>query len=184
MKTLSLKTQRGFSLIEVIVAMGIASTVMVGLIGIMPAGVESLHDASTTTIQARIVQDLISDAQMSDWDVRPVGNNGEDKSYLTDLAGMANSRKYDSEGNLIAGGKNAAAATSYATLLELPTGADLNPTVLSTTYKHLKKVLITVEFTPGGRAPDFNANGPRARFIKKYSFYIANMGTTQSIDHN
>lgn len=62
---------RGFSLIEVIVAMGIVATVMVGLIGIMPAGVESLHDAATTAIQSRIVQELVSDAQQSDWNNLP-----------------------------------------------------------------------------------------------------------------
>lgn len=180
------KNSRGFSLIEVIVAMGIVATVMVGLIGIMPAGVESLHDASTTSIQSRIVQELISDAQQSDWSSKPAPTGTVPQPKLTDLLGPSNTRRYDSQGTLITN-LGAGKTASYATLMVADESNNKKPIILnySAGYSHLKKVTIYVEFTPGGRQPLF-ADGlndaKRARFIRTYSVLLANMGTNEALE--
>lgn len=180
------KSSRGFSLIEVIVAMGIVATVMVGLIGIMPAGVESLHDASTTAIQSRIVQELISDAQQSDWSDAPPPTGVVPNPKLSTLLGIGNKRIYDSQGNVITNAGTAGATAAYASMMELDSSNGGKPVILnySKGYSHLKKVIIYVEFTPGGRQPVFAAglnDANRARFIKTYTIMLANMGTSEGI---
>lgn len=182
----NLKFSRGFSLIEVIVAMGIVATVMVGLIGIMPAGVESLHDASTTTIQSRIVQELISDAQQSDWSDNPAPVGTVPNPKLSSLLGISNKRIYDAQGTLIANTGTAGTTASYATMMELDTTNSGKPVILNYAkgYSHLKKVIIYVEYTPGGRQPMFAAgmsDANRARYIKTYTILLANMGTSEGV---
>ena len=173
---------RGFSLIEVIVAMGIVATVMVGLIGIMPAGVESLHDAATTAIQSRIVQELISDAQQSDWNNAAPPPNVAAQPKLDDLIGMANVRRYDAQGALITTANSVATTSSYATLMEYADTEQYHKAkVLNYTkgYTHLRRVAIYVEFTPGGRAPLFKNAPARAKYIRNYTIMLANMGTSE-----
>ena len=178
-----LSSARGFSLIEVIVAMGIVATVMVGLIGIMPAGVASLHDASTTAIQSRIVQELASDAQQSDWNNLPPPPNTPVTPKLDDLMGRAKTRYYDSQGTLITPASAGTRPASYATLMEYSDNEEGHKAkVLNYTkgYTHLRRVKITIEFTPGGRPPVFTSNDTaRLKNIKTYTIMIANMGTSE-----
>ncbi len=178
-----ISSARGFSLIEVIVAMGIVATVMVGLIGIMPAGVESLHDAATTAIQSRIVQELVSDAQQSDWNNLPPPPNTPATPKLDDLMGKAKTRYYDSQGTLITPTSAGTRTASYATLMEYADNEEGHKAkVLNYTkgYTHLRRVKITIEFTPGGRSPVFTSNDPaRVKYIKTYAVMIANMGTSE-----
>ncbi len=184
MKTIHHPNNQGFSLIEVIVAMGIVSTVMVGLIGIMPSGVASLHEASTVAIQSRIVQELVSDAQQSTWnDVAPSANTVP-QPKLTEILGTSNMRKYDSQGNLLTGASGANQSVTYVALTELDTASTSTggPVIMGygAGYTHLRRVNIYVEYTPGGRTPS-PKDITHSKFVKKYSLLLANMGTNEGI---
>ncbi len=182
MKTISSSSTRGFSLIEVIVAMGIVATVMVGLIGILPSGVASLHEASTVAIQSRIVQEMISDAQQSEWDTKTVVANGVPKPKLSELLGITNMRRYDAQGNLITGAGVPGQVSAYSSLMEMDNANSSHPVILTYTrgYSHLRKIYIYVEYTPGGRTAS-PKDPNRAKFVKKYTLLLANMGTSESL---
>ena len=178
-------TKSGFSLIEVIVAMGIVATVMVGLIGILPTGVNSLHDASKVAIQSRIVQEMVSDAQQSNWDTASKAKdpNAIPQPMLSEMLGVKNMRRYDAQGNLISGVSVVGQVPAYAALMLLDTTNNNKPQIMgyATGYSHLRRVFIYVEYTPGGRAP--NPTDPsRAKFVTKYSLLVANMGTSESLN--
>lgn len=57
----------GFSLVETTIAVGIAATVLVALVGLVPVSLETLREAGNTTAEARIVQSVAADFRMRDW---------------------------------------------------------------------------------------------------------------------
>jgi len=56
---------RGFSLIEVVLAMAIASVAILTLIGLIPQGMDTMRAAGDQAIEARIHQQLMSEMQMA-----------------------------------------------------------------------------------------------------------------------
>ena len=58
---------QGFSLVEIIVALGITVTLITGIMGLMPASLEMLHHAANVTSEARIVQSVHAQYQMLSW---------------------------------------------------------------------------------------------------------------------
>lgn len=59
--------RRGFSLVETTIAVGIAATVLVALVGLIPVSLDTLREASNTTATARIVQAVTADYRMRNW---------------------------------------------------------------------------------------------------------------------
>lgn len=58
----------GFSLIEVTIAMAIASVALVTLIGLLPQGMDTMREAGDMAIEARIHQQILSEIQMADFE--------------------------------------------------------------------------------------------------------------------
>jgi uncharacterized protein (TIGR02598 family) len=56
----------GFTLVEVTVAIGIVAFAMIGMLGLLPVGLTTFQEASTTSIRAQIVQAITSDIARSD----------------------------------------------------------------------------------------------------------------------
>lgn len=63
----SKRRRRGFSLVETTIAVGIAATVLVALVGLIPVSLDTLRNAGNTTACARIVQSISSDYRMREW---------------------------------------------------------------------------------------------------------------------
>lgn len=63
-----LRTQRAFSLVEVVLAIGVVSFAFVAILGLLPAGMSQFRKAIDTSVAADIAQRVIDDAQQTDWD--------------------------------------------------------------------------------------------------------------------
>ena len=75
----------GFSLIEVVLAIGIVSFAFVALFALVPAGLTIFRQAMDTTIGSQIVRRIINEAQQTD--------------YQTLTAASATERYFDDQGN-------------------------------------------------------------------------------------
>jgi uncharacterized protein (TIGR02598 family) len=178
---------RGFSLVEVMIAVGIVASVMLGLIGVMPVGLSAIQEAQHNSIKARIVQEVISDAQSANWNETITAATKDTLNLQKSLLGEQNIRYYTNQGARVI--PQAARVSNepppvitYAAYVEVAAGGD-NPTLMTTqkanAYKYLKMLNIYVEYTPGGRKPDFK-NPLRAKNITKFPFCLVNMGTSSA----
>jgi len=59
---------RGFSLIEVTIALGITAVAMVSLMGMLPRGMETLRAAADKAIEGRIHQQILGEIQLTPWE--------------------------------------------------------------------------------------------------------------------
>jgi uncharacterized protein (TIGR02598 family) len=66
-KRLHRHQQGAFSLIEILVAMGITSLLVTALIGLIPGSLDQLHHSASMTAEARIVQAVHAKYQMLSW---------------------------------------------------------------------------------------------------------------------
>lgn len=57
----------GFSLAETTISMGIAASVIVTLVGMIPLSLDALRQSSTVAAEARIVQSIAADYRMREW---------------------------------------------------------------------------------------------------------------------
>lgn len=60
-------TRNGFSLPEVTIAVGITSLGILTLLGMIPQGLDMARDGSRSLSEIRIVQQIVGEAQLSDW---------------------------------------------------------------------------------------------------------------------
>lgn len=64
-----LRGARGFSLVEVVLAVGVVAFAFVAILGLLPAGMTQFRQAVDTTVCAQIAQRVIGDAQQTNFDV-------------------------------------------------------------------------------------------------------------------
>lgn len=64
------RSSRGFTLIEITIAITIASLALVGLLGMVPQGLRTMKMATDLAIEARIHQQIISELTQTDWENR------------------------------------------------------------------------------------------------------------------
>ena len=71
--TFFVRSRRGFSLVEVVLAMGITSFALMGMLALLPIGLSTSHQAAEATTDAQIVQyvrnqlELTSFSSLSTW---------------------------------------------------------------------------------------------------------------------
>jgi uncharacterized protein (TIGR02598 family) len=79
--------QSGFSLVEVVLAVGVVAFAFVGILGLLPAGMHQFRGAIDDTVCSEIAHQVIADAQQTDFDTLidkdnvPGENDGN--SYFT-----------------------------------------------------------------------------------------------------
>lgn len=111
---------RGFSLIEVVLALGIISVAFVPLMGLLPTGMASFRSSMDRGATVRITERLGNEARQSDFD--SVGSNPAD-------------RYFDEQGNEVT-------ASSQAIYQAR--------TMVETENSHLKRLVIQVARNPAG----------------------------------
>lgn len=58
----------GFSLVEVVLALGIVSFAMVGIMGLLPVGLDAFRQSINLTVESQIAQQIINNAQVVPYD--------------------------------------------------------------------------------------------------------------------
>lgn len=160
MKSIPLKIPvRGFSLVEVVLALGICSFAMVAIFGMIPIGLSTFRDAMDTTAQSQIVQRLASDTLLTDY-----GN----------LANLPNPKEpycYNDQG-----ARTGPEATDLAYTAEITIGDIAAPGTIS--EEAVQTVVIRIARThPGQTFATVEKNFPNQ--IYSYPIVVAN---AQSID--
>lgn len=79
---------KGFSLAEVILAVGITAIGITSLVGLVPTGLDSLRQSAERVAKTKIIQAVVADYQMGDWGQRAAGQMLQDREYTFDEQGM------------------------------------------------------------------------------------------------
>lgn len=158
----SRSARAGFTLAEVMIAMGIVASVMVALLGMIPLGVRSVREATNLTISGRIAQEVISNIQQANW--KDVIANYNQKKFT-----------FDNEGFAIREG-NKSRPSFEARVVIPPEEISIGKTKYGTDT--LKKVLVEVEFTPDGVTVPLRPGAKTNPNIINYNFYVANQNKT------
>lgn len=124
-----------FTLAEVMIALGIVATVMVGMLAAIPQALTSIRESTNLTVMGRIAQEVISDIQMSEWD--DIEKNYRGKSF-----------KYDNEGLTFEGREGQ--TPTYEARVDLKQERVSLGSNLEYHTDLMRKVQVEVEFTPGG----------------------------------
>ncbi|MCB1225990.1 MAG: Verru_Chthon cassette protein B [Verrucomicrobiales bacterium] len=77
--------ESGFTLVESLLAIGIAAVGLLALIALLPAGMGGLRESHREMAEAKIIRSVVADYQMADW------NDGElppDRKFHFDERGM------------------------------------------------------------------------------------------------
>lgn len=59
----------GFTLAEIAITVAIAASVLVALFGLLPTGLQQAREASALTVGSQILQEVVSEVQLSGWAV-------------------------------------------------------------------------------------------------------------------
>jgi len=113
MKTYPSTARRGFSLVEVVVALGLMSFVLVGLVGLMPIGLNTIRDARNDSLRAEIIKSVANTAQQTDFSLLGTLNGTK---YQFDNSGMLSSTDALYEAVLSTGLVGVPSSTSPVTL--------------------------------------------------------------------
>ena len=130
---------RGFTLIETVLAIGIVATVLIALLGLLPTGSKILGEAGRGTVGARIAQQLIGEVQQAEFADIDTFNNKQ--RYYNDMG-----TELKSVGGHV-----------YTARIEVESGNPPIPGAKESEYR--RRVIIKVSNDPG--KPDFS-NPPAA----------------------
>lgn len=175
--------KKGFSLIEVTIAMAIAAVALVSLMALIPQGMNTMIEAGDEAITARIHQQILNELQMADFDA--IENEYRDLELY-----------YDSQGEEIGTSKKSASVKGafvhiYSARVTIPPqsgGVKLPRSVGGGTYDGfsldggqtkttlLRPVIIEVAAVSGLGAT-FDWEKPASdRLIRSYQSTVAKMG--------
>jgi len=118
------KTKAAFSIVEVVLTIGIVSFAFVGMFGLLPVGLNTFRQAMDNSLGSQIVQRLVNEAQQTDY-----------TELIKITAGAPSVRYFDDQGNELTADKD------YIYTAEVSV---LAPTVLPNTSTPATDSLATV----------------------------------------
>jgi uncharacterized protein (TIGR02598 family) len=80
-RTMRLSDMRAFTLVEVVLAMGVVSFAMISMLGLLTAGLVTFHDAINATTEAEITQQLANQLELANYS--SITNSGVSNYYFT-----------------------------------------------------------------------------------------------------
>lgn len=115
---LSRRTRRGFSLVEVVLAVGLAASTVMVLISMLPGGMDQMRESSNRMATVRILRWVAQDLQMRDFD--EWAHNSKTVQYKFDSGGDPVPGRGGDDLESIYTVEVTPAAQSVATGVELP----------------------------------------------------------------
>ncbi len=123
--------ESGFSLVEVVIALGVVGFAIVAIIGVLPIGLQTGHSAQDETRARQIAQDIFSSLESQAQTLyphlvikQPAGGTAQQFSFNIDLdtSHQYDTMAADNEGRLIAlGGPSDAMKYPYQVLVQVET---------------------------------------------------------------
>ena len=142
------RTRRSaFSLIEVVLAIGIIAFAFVSIVGLVPVGLATLNRAIDSTVTSQIVQQLVTEAQQM--------------SY-TNLSNFSGGRNFDSEGVETSNNTDFV----YQAYIYPPTKQFLSNSYVNT---------LRIEVSKNLSVSEQKVKNPAA--VKSFTFMVADTGT-------
>ena len=132
---IKLKKARAFSLVEVVLAVGIAGIALVALLGLLPAGLKTFKSTMNTAVGSQIAERVFNDIQIANW---------------SDI--QSTNRFFDEQGNELTGsGASNALNCIYWVKVSTTNASGANATtLLGNTSSNLMTVTIMVANNPAG----------------------------------
>jgi len=164
------RSAAGFSLVEVVLAVGIMALGVVTILGLLPHGLEMSRKTANEMAEARIIEHIVGEMQSSDW--QSLSNYGQQLRYFDDQ-GLELQTLSTAENQF---------ALNYVVRVDVPALDVRLPTNSTSTPvdQHLRRVTIRIVAAP---LPDFNFNSPPPGVpVKIFTQLVANL--TPLVDLN
>ena len=157
-------TKRGFSLVEVVIAVGITGFALLALVALLPHGIKTMRDAGNIAAEARISKALSGEVQLSEWEEIEDFNN--------------TFRYYDNQSiEIEKGDADFNARHIYTAKIEVPP-ADIKLPGGTEVEENLRRVVIhvtDVDTGSEGETAFFNDEKRQKRNIRTYATIVTKM---------
>ena len=153
----------GFSLVEVVLAVGIMALGVVTILGLLPHGLEMSRKTANEMAEARIIEHIVGEMQGTSW--QSLNTYGQQMRYFDDQ-GLELPNLNSAEARF---------ALNYVVRVDVPPLDVQLPTnrAATTPEAHLRRVTIRMVAAP---LPDFNFSSPPPGVpVKNFTQLIANM---------
>jgi len=186
MKLTEKYSERGFSLVEVTVAMAIAAVAVVSILGLLPQGLETMREAGDEAIKARIHQQILNEIQMTPFKAKQTDSPIEDYNGLELF--------YDQQGEELETSDEGSFEHIYSARVTIPKSGDPFPNSVtgesegSKTFdgmkfaeradvnEYIRPVIVEVAAV-GGIGKNFEWDQDKYRpLISVYQTYVVQMG--------
>ena len=152
---------RGFSLIEVTIAMGVVSFALIALFGLLPTGLSTFRSSIDRSVASQIAQNIISQARQTDFSSLTDSSN----TNFTTPAGSP--RRFTEDGDETTD----ATKTIYVAKVEVATSVSLPP---STANTGMAKIRVRVANSPSGSEAVITSNSTTS-VVQDFSAFIPKM---------
>lgn len=177
----------GFSLVEVVLAIGVMSFAFVGIFALLPAGLTNFRQAMDTSVGAQIAQRLTSDAQQTDFNVLIDEKNRLTTANYTFRAPKVSEpslRYFDDQGNEIVP-KTASSLSSeekqkvlYHVNVRVMPETSLPKTNSGGDAPHVATITIQIANNPANRAIAISSSSPSDGNKADRNLFVATPGVT------
>ncbi len=136
-KKFALHLRAGFSLVEVVIALGVVSFAFFTLVCLMPVGLKTMHDAMDTTTEGMIVQQIASEARLGSF---------------TNLEADYNNQTFycDDDGSNLTNTSSATSVFKIAATVTSPAYPGSAVTTVSAISNNIQMLRLAVCVVPGG----------------------------------
>jgi uncharacterized protein (TIGR02598 family) len=130
-------SRRGFSLVEVVIAIGVVAFAFIAILGLLPSGLSTFKSTINKTVSSQIAQRIFNDLEVSDFGDLTSGN-------------FTVTRYFDEQGNELTS-SNAVNCIYWANItLSNAVSSTNSTTFLGNTSTNLLSVEVLVAYNPAG----------------------------------
>lgn len=146
---------RAFSLVEVVMAIGVVALAFVPLLGLIPSGLHSFRESMDTAVGSQIAQKVIAEVIQTDFDTLVA--EGDGTTNFTFLArnpsdARATWRYFDDQGNELSPAPSQEAKAAYHVLTRVAPKTPLPSVGSNQDLRNLAQVTVQVVKPPGNVA--------------------------------